>query len=127
VRKVLTRSDDPQVASASLNLVRSIMRELGLYARQPRPYRITTLRDETATDDHRQVRRDFTATTPRAGRMGPARVCQHVRAQTAEDRSGCRTGRMRPADRSSWPLASQEPPHTARGTTSGRPCGGGRI
>jgi len=65
VRQVLTRSLDPRVASASLNLVRSIMRELDLHACQPRAYRVTTIRGATAEPsitDH--VRRDFTAAAP---------------------------------------------------------------
>ena len=65
VHQVLARSVDPQVSSVSLNLVRSIMRELDLHACQPRAYRVTTVRDETAAPaitDH--VRRDFTAAAP---------------------------------------------------------------
>jgi putative transposase len=71
VQQVLTRSTDPQVASASLKLVRSIMRELDLHACQPRAYRVTTVRDETAAPtitDH--LRRDFTAATPGAKLVG---------------------------------------------------------
>ena len=65
VRAVLSRSDDPAVASASLSLVRDLMRELGLRACQPRAYRTTTVRDrdgEPAVADH--VERDFTARAP---------------------------------------------------------------
>jgi transposase InsO family protein len=65
VQAILARSDDPQVASASLKLVRSIMREKGLYACQPRAYRVTTVRDagaEPVIADH--LGRDFTASAP---------------------------------------------------------------
>jgi len=65
VHAVLTRCDDPSVASASLHLVRAIMRENSLLACQPRAYRVTTERDgeaEPAIADH--LGRDFTAETP---------------------------------------------------------------
>jgi putative transposase len=65
VHHVLSNSDDPEVASASLKLVRSIMTERDLHACQPRAYRTTTVRDEDAhveIEDH--VRRDFTAPAP---------------------------------------------------------------
>src|SRR5690606_6157931 len=64
VHAVLTRSQDPQVASAGLDLVRDIMRAEGLVACQPRAYRTTTVRDEAipAVADH--VGRDFTAPAP---------------------------------------------------------------
>lgn len=65
VHAVLTRSDDPQVATASLRIVRDIMREKGLHACQPRAYRTTTVQDEDAEPaiaDH--VGRDFTAEAP---------------------------------------------------------------
>ncbi len=64
VHAILTRCDDPDVASASLKLVRSIMRELGLFACQPRAFRTTTVNDGggTGIDDH--VQRDFTAEAP---------------------------------------------------------------
>ncbi|MGH3706030.1 MAG: IS3 family transposase [Agromyces sp.] len=65
VHAILSRSDDPQVASASLSLVRDLMRENGLRACQPRAYRVTTLRDadaEAGIVDH--VRGDFTAPAP---------------------------------------------------------------
>lgn len=64
VHAVLTRSQDPQVASAGLDLVRDIMRTEGLVACQPRAYRTTTVRDEAipAVADH--VGRDFTAPAP---------------------------------------------------------------
>ena len=65
VHAVLGRSTDPQVAGASLNLVRAIMREQGLQACQPRAYRITTVPDPTATPQIiDRVRRDFTAPSP---------------------------------------------------------------
>lgn len=72
VQQVLARSSDPQVASASLNLVRSIMAELGLHACQPRAYKVTTLRDQhaaptTITD---RVQRDFSAEVPGAKLVG---------------------------------------------------------
>ena len=65
VHAILTRSDDPEVASASLSLVRDLMAVNGLRACQPRAYRVTTLRGrdvEPATVDH--VNRDFTAPAP---------------------------------------------------------------
>lgn len=65
VHAVLTRCDDPSVSSASLHLVRAIMRENALVACQPRAYRVTTERDgeaEPAIAD--QLGRDFTAEAP---------------------------------------------------------------
>ena len=65
VHAMLTRSDDPEVATASVRLVRELMHEHGLRACQPRAYRVTTLRDEAgepAVVDH--LERDFTATAP---------------------------------------------------------------
>ena len=64
VHAVLTRSDDPQVASTALKTVRALLRELGLRACQPRAWRTTTLRGgaEAGIVDH--VRRDFTAERP---------------------------------------------------------------
>jgi transposase InsO family protein len=64
VHAIVSRSDDPEVASASPKLVRTVMAELGLRACQPRAYRVTTRRgrDEPATGDH--VGRDFTASAP---------------------------------------------------------------
>ena len=65
VHAILTRSHDPQVASASLRIVRDIMAENDLHACQPRAYRTTTIRDEDAEPaigDH--VQRDFTAERP---------------------------------------------------------------
>jgi len=65
VHAVLARSDDPEVASVSLDLARTLMGENDLHACQPRAYRVTTVQDEaskpTIVD---QVKRDFTATTP---------------------------------------------------------------
>ena len=70
VRAILRRSDDPAVAAASLKLVRSVMREHGLRACQPRAYRVTTRRaaHEPAIVDH--VGRDFTAERPGAKLVG---------------------------------------------------------
>ncbi len=63
VHAVLTRSHDPQVASAGLDLVRDIMAEEDLVACQPRAYRVTTVREgEPDVTDH--VRRDFSAPAP---------------------------------------------------------------
>jgi putative transposase len=65
VHAIVTRSDDPEVASASLSLVRDLMAVNGLRACQPRAYRVTTLRDDDAEPvitDH--VNRDFTAPAP---------------------------------------------------------------
>ncbi len=65
VHAVLARSDDPEVASVSLDLVRTLMQENDLHACQPRAYRVTTVSGQTATPaivDH--MRRDFTATAP---------------------------------------------------------------
>lgn len=65
VHAILTRSDDPEVASAGIDLVRDVMREQGLVACQPRAYKTTTVPDsssEPAVVDH--VGRDFTAPAP---------------------------------------------------------------
>ena len=65
VHAILARSHDPEVASASLRIVRDIMAENDLHACQPRAYRTTTIRDEDAQpaiSDH--VQRDFTAARP---------------------------------------------------------------
>jgi putative transposase len=65
VQAVLTRSDDPDVASVSLDLVRTLMQENDLHACQPRAYRVTTVSGQTPTPaivDH--MKRDFTATAP---------------------------------------------------------------
>ena len=71
VRQVLARSKDPQIASVSLKMVRSVMQELDLHACQPRAYKVTTVRDANAAPtitDH--LRRDFTAATPGAKLVG---------------------------------------------------------
>jgi len=65
VHAVLARSDDPQVGTVSLDLVRTIMVEQGLRACQPRAYRVTTVSDEATRPgivDH--LGRDFTASAP---------------------------------------------------------------
>src|SRR5699024_141662 len=65
VQAMLACSDDPQVASAGLDLVRDIMSELDLAACQPRAYRTTTDRDQDAEPDIADhVERDFTANAP---------------------------------------------------------------
>ena len=65
VARVLGRSADPQVNTASIKLVRSVMRELDLHACQRRAYRTTTRRDPNAEPGIvDQVRREFTASEP---------------------------------------------------------------
>jgi putative transposase len=65
VHAVLTRSHDPEVASCSVKLVRSIMAELGLRACQPRAYRTTTCPDPDAAGQPADLlKRDFTAEQP---------------------------------------------------------------
>ena len=64
VQQVLARSNDPEVASASEKLVRSIMAECGLQACQPRAYKTTTQPDPDAPGPQDLVGRDFTAETP---------------------------------------------------------------
>ena len=49
VHAVLARSTDPQVASVSLKMVRSVMAELDLHACQPRAYKVTTVQDGSVT------------------------------------------------------------------------------
>lgn len=49
---------------AGPELVRALMRELGLVACQPRPWRQTTIPDPEAANTPDLVRRDFTATRP---------------------------------------------------------------
>jgi len=49
---------------ASPELVRQIMAVEGLVACQPRPFRITTIADDTAVGPTDLCRRDFTATAP---------------------------------------------------------------
>jgi putative transposase len=50
--------------AAGPELVRALMRELGLVACQPRPWRITTILDPDAAATPDLVRRDFAATVP---------------------------------------------------------------
>lgn len=50
--------------SAGAELVRRLMRQLGLVACQPRPWRSTTIRDEEAAAAPDLVARDFTAAAP---------------------------------------------------------------
>jgi putative transposase len=64
VHGVLTRSHDPEVASCSAKLVRSIMAELGLKACQPRAYKTTTQADPAAGGPADLLGRDFTAEQP---------------------------------------------------------------
>ena len=64
VHAMLTRSDDPQVATASIDLVRSVMAERGLVACQPRAYKATTVADPDADPVADQVHRDFAAPAP---------------------------------------------------------------
>lgn len=64
VHAVLRRSHDPEVASCSITLVRSIMAELGLAGCQPRAYKTTTDPDPDATAPADLVGRDFTADRP---------------------------------------------------------------
>lgn len=64
VHAILTRSTEPQVASASIDLVKSIMNELDLAACQPRAYKTTTVTDPDADPIADHVRRNFTAPTP---------------------------------------------------------------
>ena len=64
VHVVLTRSHDPEVASCSAKLVRSIMAELGLKACQPRAYKTTTQADPAAGGPADLLGRDFTAGQP---------------------------------------------------------------
>ncbi len=49
---ILRRCHDTAVASASLKLVRSIMREQGLHACQPRAWRTTTFGDGGGADTY---------------------------------------------------------------------------
>jgi transposase InsO family protein len=64
VQRILKRSANPQVASCSAKLVRSIMAELRLKACQPRAYKTTTQPDPDATGPADLVGRDFTAERP---------------------------------------------------------------
>jgi putative transposase len=60
VHAALTRSG----VEAGPELVRDLMRELGLVACQPRPWRLTTVPDPAAASTPDLVRRDFTAAAP---------------------------------------------------------------
>lgn len=65
VHAFLQRSDDPEVAGVSENLVRAIMAELGLAGCQPRGYKTTTQPDpDPPTAPADLVGRDFTAPKP---------------------------------------------------------------
>lgn len=70
VHAILTRCTDPEVASASIDLVRAIMREEGLVACQPRAYKVTTEQDPDADPIRDRLHRDFTADTPGAKLVG---------------------------------------------------------
>ncbi len=71
VHAVLGRSHDPEVASASVKLVRSVMAELDLTGCQPRAYKTTTRPDPHAPDAPADlVGRDFTADRPGAKLVG---------------------------------------------------------
>jgi putative transposase len=50
--------------NVGLELVRALMRQLGLVACQPRPWRLTTIPDPDAAATPDLVRRDFTANAP---------------------------------------------------------------
>jgi len=50
--------------AAGLELVRSIMRDLGLVSCQPRPYKVTTVVDEVLAATPDRLQRDFTAERP---------------------------------------------------------------
>jgi putative transposase len=65
VHRILRRSADPEVASCSEKLIRSIMAELGLKACQPRGYKTTTQPDPDAAGMPEDLLgRDFTAEVP---------------------------------------------------------------
>lgn len=65
VHAVLSRSHDPEVASASLKLVRSVMAQLGLSGCQLRAYKTTTRPDPDAPAAPADlVGREFTADAP---------------------------------------------------------------
>jgi putative transposase len=71
VQQVLARSTDPQVASVSLKMVRSVMAELDLHACQPRAYKVTTVQDGSVTLAIPDLlHRDFTSDTPGAKMVG---------------------------------------------------------
>jgi putative transposase len=60
LHQALVRGGEP----VGLELVRELMRELGLVACQPRPWRTTTLRGEEQSSASDLVGRDFTAAAP---------------------------------------------------------------
>ncbi len=64
VHAIVSRSDDLDVSSASMRLVRNLMTEQGLRACQPRAYKVTTLRDDVEPATADLVGRDFTAAAP---------------------------------------------------------------
>jgi putative transposase len=65
IHAMLRRCDDPEVASCSEKLVRSVMGELGLSGCQPRGYKSTTRPDPEATGQPADLLgRDFTAEQP---------------------------------------------------------------
>ena len=64
VHAIVARSADPQVASASVDLVRDIMHGNALVACQPRGYRTTTQQGDHPFPIPDRVRRDFTAPAP---------------------------------------------------------------
>lgn len=71
VQQVLARSTDPQVASVSLKMVRSIMAERDLHACQPRAYKVTTIRDgSVAPTIPDLLHRDFSSQCPGAKLVG---------------------------------------------------------
>jgi len=71
VQQVLARSTDPQVASVSLNMVRSVMAELDLRACQPRAYKVTTVQDGSAAPTIPDLlHRDFSSDVPGAKLVG---------------------------------------------------------
>ena len=71
VHRELRRHPDPSVASASLNLVRSLMPELDLHACQPRAYRVTTLPDPAGPAGPVDLcQRHFTADAPGVKMVG---------------------------------------------------------
>jgi transposase InsO family protein len=60
VHAALKRMD----VQAGLELVRALMRELGLVPCQPRPWRVTTIADDSAPSTPDLMARDFTADAP---------------------------------------------------------------
>ena len=71
VQQVLARCTDPQVASVSLKMVRSVMAELDLHACQPRAYKVTTVQDgSVAPTIPDLLHRDFSSEVPGAKLVG---------------------------------------------------------